>query len=456
MPGQLTLTRRGAAWAAAAVLAFAIPFALDALTGADAAPAPAAVVEPAALADRPHRRRCAAWPRCPAPPRPERRARAAHRARRQAGTGGPDGAGAGAGRHRGARPARPPPLRLRRRPPRASTRPDDHDPCRPPADRHDAPVARGRAGPLGTCTRPAAARGAAARRHGGDASPARRAQCSPAWRHSRSRPSGRLVARRCHGRTRARRRGAADRGRRRHAARAPGRVGACPARVRRGRGRAPATFAPAPGLPGARCLLAGRAGRRLADPRGPAPQLPGCSRHRAARGSPGCRHGRTARSATTSADRGDGRADHRGRARRGRARRHRRPGAPSSAARPASAAIASPARIALTPAPDLAFRQRAAAAVRTLDGQRVAGRAALAGGRRLRGRAPRPGTPRGGRRARPVRRPRRHRRTVARAPRAPRPPTTRSQASGAVRFIARPHRSGPRRGALAGALKRLR
>jgi hypothetical protein len=72
MPGQLTLTRRGVAWAAAAVLAFAIPFTVNARRSADAAPAPAAVVEPAALADAPALpalRRVAALP---APPRPER------------------------------------------------------------------------------------------------------------------------------------------------------------------------------------------------------------------------------------------------------------------------------------------------------------------------------------------------------------------------------------------------
>ncbi len=45
--------------------------------------------------------------------------------------------------------------------------------------------------------------------------------------------------------------------------------------------------------------------------------------------------------------------------------------------------IASSAGAALTPAPDLAFRQRVPAAVRTLDGKRVAGRAALARGRRV-------------------------------------------------------------------------
>ena len=45
--------------------------------------------------------------------------------------------------------------------------------------------------------------------------------------------------------------------------------------------------------------------------------------------------------------------------------------------------IASSAGAALTPAPDLAFRQRIPAAVRTLDGKRVAGRAALARGRRV-------------------------------------------------------------------------
>ena len=38
---------------------------------------------------------------------------------------------------------------------------------------------------------------------------------------------------------------------------------------------------------------------------------------------------------------------------------------------------------ALTPAPDLAFRQRASAVFRALDGKRVAGRAALARGRRF-------------------------------------------------------------------------
>jgi hypothetical protein len=73
MPGRLTPTRRGAAWAAAIVLAFAIPFGVSALRGGDAAPAPAAVLEPPAVADvltLPALRRVAALP---APPRAERR-----------------------------------------------------------------------------------------------------------------------------------------------------------------------------------------------------------------------------------------------------------------------------------------------------------------------------------------------------------------------------------------------
>jgi hypothetical protein len=45
--------------------------------------------------------------------------------------------------------------------------------------------------------------------------------------------------------------------------------------------------------------------------------------------------------------------------------------------------IASPGGDALVPAPDLAFRRRAPAVLRRLDGKRVAGRAALARGRRI-------------------------------------------------------------------------
>ena len=51
MPGQVTLTRRGVAWAVAAVLAFAVPFGVGALRGGDAAPAAATVLEPPALAE---------------------------------------------------------------------------------------------------------------------------------------------------------------------------------------------------------------------------------------------------------------------------------------------------------------------------------------------------------------------------------------------------------------------
>ncbi len=47
---QVTLTRRGVAWAVAAVLAFALPFGAAALRGGDAAPARATVLEPPALA----------------------------------------------------------------------------------------------------------------------------------------------------------------------------------------------------------------------------------------------------------------------------------------------------------------------------------------------------------------------------------------------------------------------
>jgi hypothetical protein len=75
MPGQLTPGRKAAAWAAAAMLAFSVPFGVSALRGGDGAPAPAAALEPPAIAGVPAPPALHRVAALPAPPRPERRRR---------------------------------------------------------------------------------------------------------------------------------------------------------------------------------------------------------------------------------------------------------------------------------------------------------------------------------------------------------------------------------------------